>query len=120
MIMLSVIDDNIAKKFCKYHNIKELQNVLKNKFRGVYTTKLYYVSIKFDAYKKRNAFTIKRHFRETAKMIEELSDARYKLTEDQKVQAMIHFLAQGWSKRNATLIMPKILRPLMMQFIILG
>ena len=52
IILLSAMDDDIARQFKRYENVIELWNALREMFRGVSLTKLRSLTIKFDTYKK--------------------------------------------------------------------
>ena len=80
----------------KYQNAKDMWDALKEKFGGVSLTKLRSWTIKFDTYQKRSDHTMKKHLREMANIISEVSDAGHKLTEDQKVEAIIRSLPASW------------------------
>ena len=92
IILLSVMDDDIAKQFKRYENVMKLWNALREKFGGVSLTKLRSLTIKFDTYKKHPDYTMKKHLREMSNMISELNDAGHVLTEEQKIQAVIRSL----------------------------
>lgn len=96
IIMLSAMDDDIAKQFRNCENAKDLWIQLQESFGGVSLTKLRSLTIKFDTYKKRHDHTMKKHLREMQNMISELSDAGHKLTEEQKIQAVIRSLPNSW------------------------
>ena len=63
---------------------------MKEKFGGVMLTKLWYLTIKFDMYHKQPDYTM-----ETENMINGLSNTGQKLTEEQKIQAVIHSLSSS-------------------------
>ena len=92
IILLSAMDDDIAKQFKRYENVMELWNALREIFGGVSLTKLRSLTIKFDTYKKRPDHTMKKHLREMSNMINELNDAGHVLTKEQKIQVVIHSL----------------------------
>ena len=92
IILLSAMSDDIAKEFKGHDKVINLWIALKEKFGGVSLTKLRSLTIKFDTYKKHPDHTMKRHLREMSNMISVLNDAGHKLTEEQKIQAVIRFL----------------------------
>ena len=96
IILLSAMSDDIAKEFKGHDKAMNLWIALKEKFGGVSLTKLRSLTIKFDTYKKHPDHTIKRHLREMSNMISELNDAGHKLTEEQKIQAVIRSLPNNW------------------------
>ena len=96
IILLSAMDDDIAKQFKRYENAMELWNALREKFGGVSLTKLRSLTIKFDTYKKRSDHAMKKHLREMSNMISELNDAGHVLTKEQKIQAVIRSLPNSW------------------------
>ena len=98
------MDDDLTKQFRKYENTKELWDALKEKFGGVSLTKLRCLSVKLDTYKKRADHNMKRHLREMANMIAELSDCGHTLSEEQKIQAVIRSLLSGWEHMKLHLI----------------
>ena len=98
IILLSAMTDDIAKEFKVYGKAMDLWSALKERFGGVSLTKLRSLTIKFDTYKKRQDHTMKRHLREMSNMINELDEAGHKLTEEQKIQAVIRSLPTGWEQ----------------------
>ena len=110
IILLSTMDDDIAKQFKRFENAMELWNALREKFGGVSLTKLRSLTIKFDTYKKRPDHTMKKHLREMSNMISELNDAGHVLTEEQKIQAVIRSLPNSWEHMRMHLTHSKNIR----------
>ncbi|XP_065852337.1 uncharacterized protein [Euphorbia lathyris] len=104
IILLSAMDDVIAKQFQIYDNSMDLWIALKHKYGGMSLTKLRSLALKFDTYKMHFEHTMKMHLREMSKMINELSDAGQKMTEEQKVQAVIRSLRNSWDHMKMHLI----------------
>ncbi|XP_065852339.1 uncharacterized protein [Euphorbia lathyris] len=104
IILLSAMNDEIAKQFHFYDNAMNLWIALKLKFGGMSLPKLRSLALKFDTYKMRHDHTMKMHLREMSNMINELSDAGQKMTEEQKVQAVIRSLQNSWDHVRMHLI----------------
>ncbi|XP_065852335.1 uncharacterized protein [Euphorbia lathyris] len=104
IILLSAMNDEIAKQFHFYDNAMDLWMALKQKFGGMSLPKLRSLALKFDTYKMRHDHTMKMHLREMSNMINELSDAGQKMTEEQKVQAVIRSLQNSWDHVRMHLI----------------
>ncbi|XP_071694123.1 uncharacterized protein [Rutidosis leptorrhynchoides] len=96
--LLSSMDDDIMRDFCKYELAKDMWKALADKFGATSVTKLRSLTIKFDQYKKKSDHTMKKHVRQMLNMISELRNAGHVLTDEQQVQAMIRSLPQSWEQ----------------------
>ena len=74
----------------------ELWNALREIFGGISLTKFRSLTIKFDTYKKRLDHIMKKYLRDMSNMISELNDVSHMLTEEPKIQAVIHSLPNSW------------------------
>ena len=98
IILLSAMTDDVAKEFKVYGKTMNFLTALKERYGGVSLTKLRSLTIKFDTYKKCQDHSMKRHLRKMSNMITELDEADHKLTEEQKIQAIIRSLPTGWEQ----------------------
>ncbi|XP_065852342.1 uncharacterized protein [Euphorbia lathyris] len=110
IVLLSAMDDDITKQFNMYENAMDIWTALKHKFGSVSLTKLRALAFKFDTYKMSYDHTMKIHLREMSSMISELTEAGQKMTEEQKIQAVIRSLRESWDHMRMHLIQTESIR----------
>ena len=94
--MLSSMHNDLIDNFEENATARALQDALKLKFGGTFTTRLRGLNIKLDSYKMCSNHTMKQHLRTMSTMICKLKVAAKTLAEEQKIQARLHSLPDSW------------------------
>ena len=96
IILLMTMTEDIENEFKVYEKIMDLWITLNERFGNMSLIKYYFLTIKFDTYKKCPDHTMKRHLRGMSNMINEVNDAGQKLINEQEIQAVIYSLLNRW------------------------
>ena len=92
ILLLSSMKNDIMLRFERHRSAQTVWDVMKVQFGGTSTIRLNQLTFKFDGYKKRQNHTMRQHLTIMSNMISELRVAGHEMTNEQQVQAMIHFL----------------------------
>lgn len=90
--LLSTMQNDLLCEFEEYEIAYSLQIALKDKFCATAITKLMWLMIKFDTYKKLSKTTIRLYLREIKNLIKELKTVGHILSDEQQGQAVIRSL----------------------------
>lgn len=90
-------------EFEEYDTTYSLWIALKDKFCGTYATKLWWLTNKFDMYKKRFNTTMRQNLREMRNFIRELKTTWHVLSDEQQVKAVICSFPHSWEEMKVNL-----------------
>ena len=74
------MENDIIWEFRSYDLAKDMWSTLKTKFSGTSVTKVKSLMIRFNTYKKKSEYSMKKYLREMLNMIYELKDVGHVLT----------------------------------------
>ena len=103
ILLLSSMRNNIMLHFEKHRSAQAVWDAVKVQYGGTSTTRLCQLTLKFDGYKKRQNHTMRQHLTVMSNMISELRVVGHEVTDEQQVQAVIHFLPSSWEHMRVNL-----------------
>lgn len=94
------MNDYLMCEFEEYDTVKGMWEALKEKFDATLATKLRRVIQKFNDNKKRPNHSMRQHLRVMSNMIRELKNDGQIISNEQKIQAVLHSLPENWDHMN--------------------